>query len=379
MGKGLVVNYGGFDLYVSYFENGSWTAPKNLGAGINGPGNEVAPFIDDIGVIYFSSDGHKGFGGFDVFRAEISEDSKIDLRNLGYGVNSSSDDIYFVFDLVHETAYFCSNRNGGSGNYDIYSAVKLGDLSLMPKISEDIIQPKEIVEKKVDVKKSETVEQVTVTGNKATNLPSVNINTEANKSTESSTQKTEGNLNKLPFAENVYIGSIRDAVTKERIEAVWIYVKNKKTGEERKLKTSKYGEYSIILDPETQYDFKCSKEGYVNFSFEIATGDGERRTLLGERDMQLSPTSAKSETKESSANSNEKFLRGPQKDKLSPTAGYLIQVGVFKNINKATEAELSTLANIITEPYKDSEAKIYRLGVFAEETHAKEVLEQVQT
>ncbi len=382
-GKGLDINYGGYDIYYSVFENGRWSNPVNLGPEINSHGHEISPFIDGLGTLFFSSDGHKGFGGFDIFRAEKTGDKWNDLRNIGYGVNSSQDDQYFIYDYEHEVAYFASNRDEGLGSYDLYSALKIGDLSLMPKVNEEIII-KTIEENKNSSLSKLTKDQEVKTilpSNKATNLPSVDISKELGKTDVINDTKTQnqGNLNKLPQAENVYIGVIKDAENKERLEDVWLYVKNRKTGEERKLKTSKYGEYSLILDPETDFDFNCSKVGYINFTFEINTGDGERRTLLGEREMKRIATQNKTENTSKEPINGENFLRGPQKGIAVPKSVFQIQVGVFKNINPALIKEISKLANVIKEPYKDGQAKIYRLGNFADETHAKEVLVQVQS
>ena len=402
-GKGLEINYGGFDIYVSTLSNGSWSAPKNLGSTINGPGNEIYPFIDEAGTIYFSSDGHKGFGGLDIFRADPKNGSWTDLRNLGFGINSSTDDLNFVLDFSHDLAYFCSNRQGGAGDYDIYSAIKLGDLSMMPKVYED--RPVNIVaNKEVDPKNAIITEtyktEIVKTDNKATNMPIPVIVEEkpiikdVKKAEEplvvTEKTKTENTLNKIPSAETVYIGSINDGSTKEKIEGVWVYVKNKKSGEERKVKTNKYGEYSIVLDHQTQYEIKCSRPGYDNIAFEVNTGDGERLTLLSERDMARAATNnvpeeymlenglASRSVKNGNA-VNETFLRGPQAGKAVPASGYQIQVGIFKEMNATTQKELSSLANIITEPYKEGQSKVYRLGVFAEEAHAKEILAKVQS
>ncbi len=132
--KGLPGGYGGYDLYVSYLENGQWSAPVNLGPNINTNGDEISPFVDEEGVLYFSSDGHKGFGGFDIFRADYIEGTWKDVCNLGFGVNSSQDDLYFVFDTTNNIAYFSSNRKGGKGDYDIYSAAQIGKLTMLPKV-----------------------------------------------------------------------------------------------------------------------------------------------------------------------------------------------------------------------------------------------------
>jgi hypothetical protein len=75
---------------------------------------------------------------------------------------------------------------------------------------------------------------------------------------------------------------------------------------------------------------------------------------------------------------NETFLRGPQAGLAVPANAYQIQVGVFKEMNAATQKELSTLANVISEPHKEGKSNVYKLGVFADEAHAKDILSKVQ-
>ncbi len=116
--------YGGFDLYVSYFNDGEWSEPNNLGAEINTPGNEITPFVNG-GKLYFSSDRLLGLGGYDVFQAEKKSDKWSDPTNMGKGINSPADDFYFAVEPKSGDYYFTSNRLGGRGNDDIYLAYPL--------------------------------------------------------------------------------------------------------------------------------------------------------------------------------------------------------------------------------------------------------------
>jgi len=111
--------FGGFDIYYSLWNGETWSPPYNLGGKINSFGNEVSPFFDGKS-LYFSSDTHFGFGGYDVFRAEQNENDWSDVFNLGAGINSSYDDLYYVFDSEGGFGYFTSNRKGGKGAEDIY-------------------------------------------------------------------------------------------------------------------------------------------------------------------------------------------------------------------------------------------------------------------
>ncbi|MCP4439201.1 MAG: OmpA family protein [Aureispira sp.] len=117
--------FGGFDLYVSYLENNDWSHPINLGPEINTEGDEVFPFVTEDGELYFSSDGHVGLGGFDIYTTKVRKGVWDEVTNLGNPINSSKDEITFVMDSTKLFGYFASNREGGKGFTDIYSFTKL--------------------------------------------------------------------------------------------------------------------------------------------------------------------------------------------------------------------------------------------------------------
>lgn len=112
--------FGGTDIYVSQRINDGWTAPINLGSGVNSEGNEMFPFLTDNGVLYFSSDGWAGLGGLDIFRSDFIFGKWMDAVNLGYPVNSTSDDFSVLYDNIDESGFFFSSRNG-AGNDDVFS------------------------------------------------------------------------------------------------------------------------------------------------------------------------------------------------------------------------------------------------------------------
>lgn len=120
--------YGGYDLYFSLWVEGEkrWTTPKNMGSTINTKGNEVFPFMD-ADTLYFSSDGHPGMGGLDLFRVDKFYDRWQNLQNLKAPMNSGGDDFGLIMnseaekpDSVLQMGYFTSNRMGGKGSDDIY-------------------------------------------------------------------------------------------------------------------------------------------------------------------------------------------------------------------------------------------------------------------
>ena len=114
--------YGGTDLYTARLNRrGRWVDVRNLGPEINTPGNEAFPFVSADGSLYFSSEGHPGFGKIDIFKAS-REGGLTRIQNLGKPMNSSADDFaYYEFDLTK--GFFSSNRKGGKGDDDIYTFV----------------------------------------------------------------------------------------------------------------------------------------------------------------------------------------------------------------------------------------------------------------
>ena len=114
------------DIYkVSISPNGTFGKPENLGDAINTEGREGFPYVDSNGTLYFSSDGHLGIGGFDVFAAEAKGTGFGAVKNLGLGVNSSSDDFGFKFNSTTNEGYVSSSRKGGKGSDDIYKIKKI--------------------------------------------------------------------------------------------------------------------------------------------------------------------------------------------------------------------------------------------------------------
>ena len=115
--------FGGSDIWSSRFIPGrGWTEPVNAGAGINTNQEEMAPFIHPDGqTMYFSSKGHIGMGGFDLFVVRKKSDGSWgEAENLGYPVNTASDEINLVVATNGKAAYLSSDIEDGFGGYDIY-------------------------------------------------------------------------------------------------------------------------------------------------------------------------------------------------------------------------------------------------------------------
>lgn len=117
--------FGGMDLYYSELNNGVWSAAINLGPTVNTEGNEIFPFIDPNGRLYFGSNGHLGLGGLDLFYStpKGAKDWNLPI-NLGAPLNSTRDDFGVCFGGDLSWGFFTSDRDGGAGRDDIYAFSK---------------------------------------------------------------------------------------------------------------------------------------------------------------------------------------------------------------------------------------------------------------
>lgn len=122
--------------YVDIDENGSFGEPMNVSS-VNTGGNDLFPFVSDQGDFYFSSTGHQGLGGLDIYQVKMN-DKGVPVEavvNIGKPVNSSYDDFAFIVKDSLKTGYFSSNRKSGKGLDDIYSFRQIRDLKCVVDIN----------------------------------------------------------------------------------------------------------------------------------------------------------------------------------------------------------------------------------------------------
>ena len=112
------------DIYVSYLTGNTWSKPENLGETINTPGNETTVSVSPDGIyLFFSSTGHEGMGGYDVFVSKNNGTEWSKPVNLGYPINTVSDETHFVYYANLKRAYyskFSSAENSGMGARDLF-------------------------------------------------------------------------------------------------------------------------------------------------------------------------------------------------------------------------------------------------------------------
>ena len=137
--------YGGFgdhDIYISYKdEKGRWGKAENLGPTINTMHSEEGVYMHPDGkTLYFSSQGHNSMGGFDIFKSVLNSDTKVWSKpfNIGYPVNTTDDDVFFVISASGKHGYYTSSvGEGGLGLRDLYVVTFLGPEKPMVLNNED--------------------------------------------------------------------------------------------------------------------------------------------------------------------------------------------------------------------------------------------------
>jgi len=223
--------FGGFDIFRSErLENGRYDKPENLGPTINTSDDDDSPFIHPDGVsLYFSSKGHATMGGYDIFRTSLdSTGGWTQPENLGYPINTTKDDIYFVLSADNKHGYYSSEKPGGYGTSDCY-------LITMP--TREII---DIAEK--EAPKKFNFEQ----SNSATTKLVLQV----------AEQKT---INPI----TIFKGKVFDDLTKKPLESD-IFITNNATGEKlTDIVSSADGSFLIVLSSGKNYGIAVMKQGYL--------------------------------------------------------------------------------------------------------------------
>ncbi len=145
---------GGMDIYVCEKDSsGNWGAPENMGDIINTAGTEAFPFIADNGTLYFSSNGHDGMGGLDIYETKMKNGLVSKIYNMGEPVNSKSDDFGMFLGEDNKTGYISSNRKANGMDDDIYALqilreVKRGKevtITVADKLNSELLDSTKIV------------------------------------------------------------------------------------------------------------------------------------------------------------------------------------------------------------------------------------------
>jgi outer membrane protein OmpA-like peptidoglycan-associated protein len=274
--------YGGADLFVSYYENGAWSEPVNLGPEVNGPSNEEFPFLSNDSTCYFSSDRNGGMGGYDVYSAERIGDRWINLRHEGAPLNSSYNEIGFCMVPGQPLGYFASDRSGGAGGYDIMNFRRFKLLEIQVVDAETYLPKANVKVEIVDINQRHHSYRTNAEG-RLTHVMRVGQDVFAQffhpdyiDQSQNISLRLVGYDQNLRLTvpmeaiqRNVLEGTVVDARSQTPLEGVTVRIVG---GKDLRGYTNKKGGYSQVLQPETFYRGIFYLPGYVPEIIEFKTG-----------------------------------------------------------------------------------------------------------
>ncbi|UXP33998.1 OmpA family protein [Reichenbachiella agarivorans] len=277
---------GGTDLYVSTQVNGEWGLPVNLGKSINTEGNEMFPYIDEEGILYFASNGHMGLGGLDIFQIDMSKDHA-KPKNMGYPMNTVSDDFGLAirYDGTDQVGYFSSNRPGGKGLDDIYAFYYSRSSTKGGKVVDLVTGlPLEGAEVTVLTDVGDTLAVLATGTDGIFSFPydwNGSYRVMAAKPDYSKdllefipSELTADNFLELRITKELLV--VKGVAYREQngleLESVRVIVKNERTGTTFGMVTDTDGAYSFLAEPNTTYSLLMKKYRYLSFANSVTTG-----------------------------------------------------------------------------------------------------------
>ncbi len=346
--------YGGFDIYKCDKRGNLWSEPKNLGATINSQGDEITPFFDGM-TLFFSSDWHFGFGGYDIFKVQGN-----DIVNLGTGVNSSGDDFNFIFDPSVSTGFFVTNRKGSKGKTDIYKVTTNGETANIVILDNGI----PLKDAKIRVlqgnaanvaqlkggnylanlsdRKSLTLE-ISKAGFKPQNLKIDPSFSNTSRVVEVALQRdVPTQMSTVPE----YSAMVTDGATGEPLEGVVVRLNNQTNNSQSETTTDVKGKFKFPMSLNAAILLTFSKEGFVIAQKFVKANEAKAR-YLGEFALRPSAVSDKIALNNSIAPSNTTQTASTQKDILPEYSIRVVPTSVQKSEEVKTQnVEISKVPTV---------------------------------
>lgn len=282
--------YGGVDIWMSKYQNGTWSVPVNCGPKINTPGDEMFPVIARDGNVYFSSNGHVGLGGLDIFKTDMNFSS---VENMGAKLNSHADDFGLITNEEGNIGYVTSNREGWIDR--IYEVnIKIPEFIVNGKLVLDDCKKTPVPNAEVILlnKTTGTTEKLTTDaqGNYTQKLKRNAVyELEASKEgyvlIEKPTLSTQGKIQSENFETTLLLSlpyvivnaHTQDAVSGASIPNAKVTIKGAKTVN---LSTDAGGKASTDLEKNQVYTVSAIAEGYLEYTMTFNANDANCDNVL---------------------------------------------------------------------------------------------------
>ncbi len=378
--------YGGYDIYVSNRAGNTWGRPENLGPVVNTPGDELTPYHDGED-LFFSSDWHPGFGGFDIYRVVRANNRWNQIYHIGNPVSSPRDDYGLIYDKARNQGYFVSNRDGGQGMEDIYSVARPAEnivlavknassgepvpnalldfsncgLSLVQADDRGIyrLQAVEGLNCNVIVRKDGYIDRT------------VNLLSEAKQGTR------QIDVQLIRRGEEFY-GKVLNYNTRLPVDGVTVIASNQATGATTQTMTDQNGDYTLALSPNTLYSIRYSRPGYREIDRRVSTTGTMNPAILGS--IPILPSD--SPLPPGITNPNQlidPYSPGgttPPAATAETASGFAVQVAAVSKVDLNRFNNLKGMGEVYTKP-AGAVTKI-RVGVYPSREEAQQVLGQVK-
>jgi outer membrane protein OmpA-like peptidoglycan-associated protein/tetratricopeptide (TPR) repeat protein len=293
---------GGVDLW--YCENlgRAWGIPVNMGPKVNTSGNEMYPFVSTDSVLYFSSNGHAGLGGYDNFRCRLAPSGPTAVQNLGYPMNTRFDDRNLMLLRDDSTGFFVSDRPGGQGSDDIYGCTVHPPMQLISGRVIDKKTREPLDGATLDVKNAlgRFMDDARITmldgGRFEIEVPYSNAYTingtkngylQNSVSVDPSVDDLDDVTIELGRFDSGAEGTVMHGETLAPLSGAKVQLCDASDKVVQEMVTRADGSYAFSLDPNTDYRIKVSKDGFFNQSARIST-KGKANTVI-HTDFKLFP------------------------------------------------------------------------------------------
>lgn len=293
---------GGTDIWYCDNLGNQWGLPVNMGAKVNTASNEMYPFISTDSVLYFTSNGHPGLGGYDIFHCRLTPNGPAAVQNLGYPLNTRFDDRNLILLRDDSTGFFVSDRSGGLGSDDIYGCTvhppmqritgKVVDKKTREPIEGAMLDIKDVLGKYMDDAKVTMLPDgrfeievpfskgYEITGTKTGYLQnSVSLNPETDALDDVTIE-----LQKYDYGAE---GTVMHGETLAPLAGAKVALCDASDKVIEEVVTGADGKYAFSLEPNTDYRLKVEKEGFFKQSARIST-KGKTQTVI-RTDFKLFP------------------------------------------------------------------------------------------